>query len=63
VGQNKCASDPVFDADTGDNNTFACATKRGVWFFDFNGTSLEKKRGIFNGNAEGSMVTITYNPD
>lgn len=34
VGENKCGSDPVFDADTGDANTFAVATKRGMWFFN-----------------------------
>lgn len=33
LGQNKCGSDPVFDAETGANNVYAVATKRGLWFF------------------------------
>ena len=33
VGTNKCGSDPIFDAETGDHNIFAVATKRGIWFF------------------------------
>lgn len=37
VGQNKCGSDPVFDADAGSNNTFGVATKRGVYIFDYDG--------------------------
>lgn len=38
IGQNKCGADPVFDGESGNNNTFACATKRGVYFFDFDGS-------------------------
>jgi outer membrane protein assembly factor BamB len=37
VGTEKCGSDPVFDADAGANNTFACATKRGVYIFNWDG--------------------------
>ena len=37
VGQNKCGSDPVFDGESGANNTFACATNRGCYFFHFDG--------------------------
>ena len=60
VGQNKCGSDPVFDGEGGDNGTFACATKRGTYFFDFDGKELDKKRGIFGNNPRNSMITITY---
>ena len=38
VGQNKCGSDPVFDAESGTGNTFGVATKRGMWFFEYNGS-------------------------
>lgn len=63
VGQNKCGSDTVFDGDAGTNGTFAVATKRGTYFFDFDGSELNKKKGIFNGNPMKSMITITYNQD
>ena len=63
VGKNKCGSDPVFDGESGDNNTFACATKRGVYFFDFNGSELNKKRGIFGSIPSNAMVTIAYNSE
>lgn len=46
VDKDKCGSDPVFDADGGDNS-FACATKRGVYIFELNGQSLKKRRGLF----------------
>ncbi len=48
MGTNKCGADPVFDGEAGDNNTYAVATKRGMWFFD--GPGMDKKKGIFNGN-------------
>ncbi len=32
VGQNKCGSDPVFDADAG-GSRYGVATKRGMYFF------------------------------
>ena len=38
IGQNKCGSDPVFDADSGANNFFGVGTKRGMWFFEYNGS-------------------------
>ena len=37
VGQNKCGSDPIFDGESGNDNYFAVATKRGVQFFHFDG--------------------------
>ena len=49
LGQNKCGSDPVFDADAGDHGAFAVATKRGMWFFQQTGSGLDQKKGIFNG--------------
>ena len=61
VGQNKCGSDPVFDAESGANNSFAVATKRGMWFFDYDGSQLDKKKGIFNGNPMTTMITCAYN--
>lgn len=61
LGKNKCGADPVFDGQTGDNNTFAVATKRTVWFFE--GPSMDKKKGIFNGNEMTAMITITYDYD
>jgi outer membrane protein assembly factor BamB len=33
LGSNNCGSDPIFDGEVGDFNTFAVATKRGMWFF------------------------------
>jgi WD40 repeat protein len=33
VGTEKCGADPVIDAETGNDNRFACATKSGLWFF------------------------------
>jgi len=62
LGQNKCGSDPVFDGETGDNNTYATATKRGIYFFEMGG-ELEKKRGLFSGHDMTSMITITYSPE
>ena len=63
VGENKCGSDPVFDADTGDANTFAVATKRGMWFFNLEEGGLDKKKGLFNGNDAEPMITCTYDTD
>ena len=63
VGQNKCGSDPVFDGEAGNHNTFAVATKRGMWFFNFEGGQLDKKKGVFNGNPMTSMITVTYSPE
>lgn len=48
LGTNKCGADPIFDGESGDDNTFAVATKRGMWFFE--GTGMDKKKGIFNGH-------------
>jgi len=47
VGEDKCGSDPVFDADTGDNNSLGVATKRGVYLFTYDGSKLDKKRCLF----------------
>lgn len=63
LGQNKCGSDPIFDGESGNNNTFAVATKRGMWFFDYDGQGLDKKRGIFGGNPMSSMITVTFSPE
>ena len=62
VGQNKCGSDPIFDGESGNGNTYAVATKRGMWFFDYDGSGLDKKRGIFSGNPMCPMITVTYSP-
>ena len=61
VGQNKCGSDPVFDAESGNGNTFGVATKRGMWFFEFTGQQLDKKKGLYNGNPRHSMITAAFN--
>lgn len=42
---------------------YAVATKRGVWFFEQNDGSLDKKKGIFNGHEMTPMITITYDSD
>lgn len=60
IGTNKCGADPIFDGEAGDHNTFAVATKRGVWFFTQEGGGLNQKKGIFNGNEASAMITITY---
>jgi outer membrane protein assembly factor BamB len=62
LGQNKCGSDPVFDGEAGDT-TFAVATKRGVYFFEYSDGSLDQKRGIFNGNPMAPQIVITYNSE
>lgn len=51
IGQNKCGSDPVFDGDAGNGGVFAVAAKRGVYFFTYDGSGLDKKKGIFSGHS------------
>ena len=63
VGQNKCGSDPVFDAETGANNVFGVSTKRGCHFFHFDGSELDKKRGIFGSNKSSTMISMAYNAE
>lgn len=63
MGTNKCGSDPIFDAESGDHNTFAVATQRGMWFFSQSSSGLDKQKGIFGSNAMTSMITVTYNND
>lgn len=63
VGQNKCGSDAIFDGESGANNTYAVGTKRGMWFFEFNGSELDKKKGIFSGNPMDTMIAVTYNAE
>ena len=53
----------MFDADAGANNTFACATKRGVYIFNWDGKELDKKRGLFGSNPRTSMITMTYDEE
>jgi len=61
-GSEKCGSDVVIDAETGNNNRFACATKSGVWFFQYvEGQGMSKSRGIFGNNPRSAMSAITFN--
>lgn len=61
IGQNKCGSDPIFDAATGENR-YAVATKRGMYFFEMKDGQLDKDKGLFNGNPSATMITTTYDP-
>lgn len=38
LGMDKCGSDPVFDGESGDDNTYGVATQRGMWFFQYTGS-------------------------
>jgi WD40 repeat protein len=61
LAKDKCGSDAVIDADTGNNNTFACATKSGLWFFQYTeGEGIKKNRGIFGSNSRNAMCCVTY---
>lgn len=58
----KCGADPVIDAETGTDNRFACATKSGLWFFQYTeGQGIAKNRGVFGNNPRTAMSTVTFN--
>lgn len=53
----------MFDAESGKNNTFAVGTKRGMWFFEYDGSELKKNKGIFSGNPMDTMITVAYSDE
>lgn len=34
-----------------------------MYFFEYNGQSLDSKRGIFNGNPMAPQIVVTFNAD
>jgi len=63
LAQNKCGGDPIFDGEAGAKDTFAVATKRGLYFFSYNGQTLDDKRGLFNGNEMAPQICVTFNEE
>lgn len=61
LAKDKCGSDAVIDAETGANSTYACATKSGLWFFQYSeGGGIKKNRGIFGSSPRNAMCCVAY---